>query len=137
MKACVCALVKNEGHVIGEWLGYHFALGFNTAIILDNGSTDDTALVVDAAASTFDVRSRTVRNGGRFTQFEAYFAVCREFGAEFDWMAFVDADEFITPAQDRSIKALLDRLHAHHAICLNWLMFGSAGHLTQLDGTDW
>ena len=134
MRAAVCALVKDEGHIMGEWLSYHLALGFDAVIVLDNGSTDDTAAVANAAARDFDVRIRTVRNAGPTTQFDAYFAACREFGAEFDWMAFVDADEFIAPACDDTIKTLLARLDAHHAICLNWLMFGSAGHQAQPDG---
>lgn len=134
MKAAVCAIVKNEGPIIGEWLSYHLALGFDAAIVLDNDSTDGTARIVEAAAHEFDVRTRgVVRDAGYDTQENAYVAACREFGTEFDWIAFVDADEFIAPTQDSSIKDLLARLDAHHAVCLNWLMFGSAGHLTQPD----
>lgn len=135
MRAAVCALVKDEGHIIGEWLSYHLALGFDAAIVLDNGSTDGTTQVVDAAARDFDVRTKAVVRDavGYDTQENAYIAACEELGSEFDWIAFVDADEFITPTQDASIKDLLARLDAHHAICLNWLMFGSAGHLTQPD----
>ncbi len=133
MKAAVCAIVKNEGPIIGEWLAYHFALGFDAAVVLDNRSTDGTAPVVEAAARDFDVRIRSVRDNGPATQVESYVAACRTFGAEFDWIAFVDADEFVTPIHDVSVKDLLARLDAHHAICLNWLIFGSAGHLTQPD----
>lgn len=133
MRAAVCAIVKNEGPIIGEWLSYHFALGFDAAVVLDNGSTDGTAQVVNAAAREFDVRTKSVWNNGPMTQVESYVAACREFGAEFDWIAFVDADEFVTPTHDANVKELLARLDAHHAICLNWLMFGSAGHLTQPD----
>jgi glycosyltransferase involved in cell wall biosynthesis len=134
MKAAICAIVKDEGPIIGEWLSYHLALGFDAAIVLDNDSTDGTALIVEAAAHEFDVRAKPiVRDAGYETQENAYVAACREFGAEFDWMAFVDADEFIAPTHDASIKDLLARLDAHHAVCLNWQMFGSAGHLTQPD----
>ena len=133
MKAAVCAIVKNEGPIIGEWLGYHFALGFDAAVVLDNGSTDGTAQVVEAAARDFDVRSASVRDNGPATQTEAYVAACRAFGAEFDWMAFVDADEFVTPTLDASVKDLLVLFDAHRAVCLNWLMFGSAGHFTRPD----
>ena len=133
MRAAVCAIVKNEGSIIGEWLSYHFALGFDAAVVLDNGSTDGTALVVNAAARDFDVRARSVRNTGPATQVESYVTACREFGAEFDWMAFVDADEFVAPTHDTNIKDFLAQFEAHHAICLNWLIFGSAGHLTRPD----
>ena len=133
MRTAVCAIVKNEGPIIGEWLSYHFALGFDAAFVLDNGSTDGTAAVVEAAGRDFDVRAVSVRDDGPATQVEAYLATCRAFGAEFDWMAFVDADEFVTPTHDANLKDLLARLDAHHAICLNWLMFGSAGHLTRPD----
>lgn len=135
MRAAVCAIVKDEGPIIGEWLSYHLALGFDAAIVLDNDSTDGTSAIVAAAAHEFDVRARRVQRDavGYDTQENAYVAACRDFGAEFDWIAFVDADEFIAPTRDGSIKDLLARLEAHHAVCLNWLMFGSAGHLTQPD----
>lgn len=131
MKACVCVMVKDERHVIAEWLSYHFALGFDAAVVLDNGSTDGTAQIVEAAGRAFDIRIVDVADSGPWTQPNAYLAACQTFGREFDWMAFVDADEFIAPVHDSGVKDLLARLDAHGAVCLNWKMFGSAGHRVQ------
>lgn len=134
MRACVCVMVKNEQHIIAEWLSYHFALGFDAAVVLDNGSTDDTLPIVRQAARAFDIRTADVADGGPWTQPNAYVAACRAFDREFDWMAFLDADEFLAPTRDAGVKDLLARLDAHHAVALNWKMFGSAGHDAQPPG---
>jgi hypothetical protein len=38
MKSAVCLFVRDEERRIGEWLAYHFVIGFSTLIVYDNGS---------------------------------------------------------------------------------------------------
>ena len=49
-RAHICAIVKDEGRYIREWLAYHNAIGFEHFYIYDNESTDDTRQALEAAA---------------------------------------------------------------------------------------
>lgn len=128
MKTAICLIVKNEEADIMEWMAFHFSVGFDTLLIYDNMSIDRTAGIVQAIMSTHDVRLISWSQPMPGAQEAAYTHALATYGSEFDWIAFVDADEFITPLRDGNIKGFLSRFEDHQAIALNWAMFGSSGH---------
>jgi glycosyltransferase involved in cell wall biosynthesis len=134
MKAAVCVIVKNEAKDILEWLAYQFVLGFGTVIVLDNCSTDQTFLVVDAAAKTDDIRLIKWPSQGSGTQRSAYQYVLDTYRVEFEWIAFFDCDEFLVPAEGDDLKSMLARSDGASAIAVNWLIFGSSNHRDFPDG---
>lgn len=128
LKTAVCVIVKNEADHILEWIFHHINIGFDTILLYDDHSTDSTREKAAQAGTIADVRVMPWPETERERQAASYEAVCRSFEAEFDWIAFFDADEFIVPSAGERLSDLLARHGDSSAIAIPWLMFGSSGH---------
>ena len=127
MKVAVCVMVKNEERDFLEWLCFHLAVGFDTILVYDNYSTDRTFAVAASAKAVGDVRVRLWDTPGKFRQYEAYRDALRTYRDEFDWIAFIDSDEFLFAPDHRPIKAVLATLEHAGAVGVHWQCFGSSG----------
>ena len=128
MKIAVCLIVRNEARDIDEWIAHHALAGFDTQIIFDNGSTDGTVERIHAAARTYDIRFHNWVNRSKQAQTLAYEAACTAYKLEFDWIAFLDSDEFFITPNGESAPAFLERFEDWSAVALNWAVYGSSGH---------
>jgi hypothetical protein len=127
LNVAACLMIKDDVHRVQEWIAFHRAIGFDSFIIYDNNSTDGTTEALQRAARVFDVRvipwTRTDWNRQR----DAYTQTIRQYENEFDWIAFIDADEFIVLKQHETIQEFLAPYDADQVL-INWAMFGSNGH---------
>ncbi len=64
----------------------------------------------------------------RSMQLPAYNHCLTEFGNAFQWIAFVDVDEFICPAKGNDLRCLLAEYEPYGALALSWRTFSSNGH---------
>jgi glycosyltransferase involved in cell wall biosynthesis len=128
MKIAACLIVRNEVRDIDEWIAHHALAGFDTQIIFDNGSTDGTAERIHTAARHYDIRFHNWVNRSKQAQTLAYEAACEAYKQEFDWIAFLDSDEFLITPNGESAAALLVRFENWSAVGLNWAVYGSNGH---------
>lgn len=128
----IVIIVRNEAAYLEEWLCYHLALGVDHVFLYDNGSTDDTAAVLEPYV-----------NHGLLTllhwplpggQADAYNHALRFFGPSVDWLAFIDVDEFLVPLVDDDLPRLLDRFDDAADIRVPRREFGFSGHRTRPDG---
>jgi len=128
MKIACVALVKDEERYIAEWIAYQLAIGFDTVLLLDNGSTDRTKQIATAFSGRHDVRvfDWPMRIPG--FQLRAYEFVVRQAEGEFAWMAFFDTDEFLVMDDSATLKECLSALPGMAAVAVSWAMFGSSGH---------
>lgn len=130
-------VVRNEARHIGEWARFHRLAGARQVIVYDDGSNDAT--VTRLAGELGSEQLRVVPWRQRLTdlplhreihnQVLAYAHAAANFGGDFRWMAFIDADEFLVPKQAEN----LDRALAHlgpqvRNLSLPWHMFGRCGH---------
>jgi glycosyltransferase involved in cell wall biosynthesis len=134
MKLAVCVIVKNEGDGILEWGLYHRLIGFDALIIVDDHSADDTVAEVQKLSQAMEVHRHTYRRLLGDTQNSVYYRVCRNYFQSFDWIAFIDADEFIFSPHATDIRSLLSQQSEQvAAIGLPWVFFGSSCHETKPD----
>jgi hypothetical protein len=75
----------------------------------------------------------TGRTQKKTAQPDCYRDCLRTFGNEFEWIAFIDADELIVPRRG-DIKTLLASAGDAAAVVFNWAMFGSSGHAVRSPG---
>jgi glycosyltransferase involved in cell wall biosynthesis len=128
MKIAACLIVRNEVRDIDEWIAHHALAGFDTQIIFDNGSTDGTVERIHAAARHYDIRFHNWVNRSKQAQTLAYEAACEAYKLEFDWIAFLDSDEFLITPNGESAATLMARFDDWSAVALNWAVYGSNGH---------
>jgi hypothetical protein len=130
MKSAICLIVRNEARDIAEWIAFHALAGFDTQIIFDNRSEDATPAIVQAASRLHDIRYHDWPDRSPRSQVAAYEAACAAYKLEFDWIAFIDSDEFVLPADPIPINAFLSRFDAYAGIAIPWAIYGANGHET-------
>jgi glycosyltransferase involved in cell wall biosynthesis len=123
-----CAIARNEADGIAEWIAYHLAIGFDALIVYDNASTDETRQLVAKMSRVGDVRCIEWKDRTTSFQMQAYQEALERFGAEFEWLFFLDADEFVLPLSHLSIGPVMARYPSDvAAVGFNWMMYGSSG----------
>jgi FkbM family methyltransferase len=100
--------------------------------VFDDDSTDGTWEILQKAAAVQDIRlaraigERDIRYQER--QIACYQYALREYAEEFEWLAFFDADEYLSLTQDDSVQSFLARFPQADQLCVNWCNYGSNGH---------
>ncbi|OAG72350.1 glycosyltransferase [Gluconobacter japonicus] len=132
-RLALAVFVKNEERDIAWWLGWHIALGFTTICVYDDDSTDRTADIVKAAAKSFDVRLETSEKSIRFNHRQkfTYEKAISDAKNKFDWLMFLDSDEYLDLGENQDLSAFLNKFPEASAIAINWCCFGSSGYITR------
>lgn len=132
----VCTIIRNEAKYIEEWLEYHLYFGIKKFYIYDNESSDNIK----------DILIPYVKDGiveykywpGTGVQLSAYNDAINMHRDEIGYIAFMDADEFLTPVNSNSITDIVDDillLNFHSgAIGVNWRIYGSSGYESDPEG---
>lgn len=129
MKTAICCIAKCENNYIREWVDYHLALGFDNIFICDNNNVDGERI-----KPLFDDNRQVVVldwRGKKACQSMAYSCFYKSIGKDYDWIAYIDIDEFITFAENsglNTIEEFLDRFDdSVDMVHLNWMCFGDNG----------
>jgi glycosyltransferase involved in cell wall biosynthesis len=126
-KLAIVTCIKNEGEDLVEWLCFHRLIGVSRFVIYDNLSTDATLRILDAVPFRDEIVVHSVADES--AQKYAFRDAIERYRNSLDWVAFLDADEFIVPLGETS---LLDKLAEFQAkgidgFGINWRIFGSSG----------
>jgi hypothetical protein len=125
----ICALFKNEARYLKEWIEYHLLIGVDHFYLYNNNSSDrfyevlrpyvDRGIVSLIQWPDFlkSNREEDAYLWALGTQIPAYEnaakvkAIC-----ETKWLAFLDVEEFLIPAQDGSMKEVLAKYEEYPGI---------------------
>jgi hypothetical protein len=116
--ALVC-IAKEEDRTIQEWISYHKKIGFTKIFIYENDwkcKIDDNALV-------------KIPFNGKNKILQAYNSWLREYKKLFDWVCFLDCDEFLVLKKHNNINEFIQEYKNPTGIAINWFMFGSMGQI--------
>lgn len=129
-RVAICAIAKNEGPYVDEWVAYHHLVGFGPIRVYDHESTDDMPGRLERLARHGLAESTpwSVRADEK-PQWVAYEDGLEQLRGRADWIAFIDLDEFVVLPRHATIQDFLAEHGATGAVAINWRMFGSAGHL--------
>lgn len=138
-RLAIAAIFRNECPYVIEWLAHHRVVGFHSFYIADNESDDGTTELLLALQSLgYLTRIHFPNPPGQPPQFAAYERLLRQEASSEQWVALVDADEFIVPmGEHRSIRSALRASLAQEnvgAIALNWACYGSSWHYNRTLG---
>ena len=143
----ICAIFKNEGRYLQEWIEYHQMVGIKHFYLYDNDSTDDTRILqkyLDEGILTLNKIS------GQGQQMNAYNHFLQTYKDEVEWVAIIDLDEFIVPMDYATIpeemNAILDKakkkieildgfsIDMVAGISLCWVYYGTSFHIDPPEG---
>lgn len=135
MKLGITTIQRDREPWIKEWVAFHYLVGFRKFYIFLHNCSDQTATVLDQLKKHFDIKVLSTPDIDN-PQLSCYQQSYLNFGDEVDWMAFLDADEFLFSPSNQSIqKALIEYQDAPlSALGVYWSCFGSSGHLNEPDG---
>ena len=121
MKVALICVAKLEDHYLKEWLDYNEKLGFDKVILFQNDWRTDLE---------HPVLEKYICDGPSI-QVPLYNEVLQH-NTEYDWLAFIDCDEFIVLKKHNNIKELIEEYqHRTSVIGLNWTFFGNLGKLSR------
>lgn len=125
----IVAIVKNEALYIQEWIEYHLLIGVEHFYIYDNDSNDNLRLLLDSYISRGIVTY--IFCPGKTMQMPAYNDALIRFGKYNHWIAFIDADEFITLKCSNSLSEFIREYDNYAELGINWCMFDCNNHMTK------
>lgn len=133
----IVCIIKNEADYIEEWISFHLIQGAKKIILYDNGSTDSINEKIRRFVE-FGIVDY-ISYPGKKMQCDVYNDAIRRYKDKFEYLAFIDADEFLFPSNygDSIIEILDDVFSKNEDIggCIvNWLCYGSSGHKIKQEG---
>lgn len=128
----MCAIAKNEGRYLQEWIEYHSMLGVEKFYLYDNESTDNTQAVVQPYVDRGLVEYTFYP--GKKMQVKAYRDCVKKHKRDARYIAFIDIDEFIVPVEHTTIPEYLQSLGKFSGVQINWIVYGSSGAKTRTEG---
>mmetsp|Transcript_13275 Transcript_13275/g.36676 ORF Transcript_13275/g.36676 Transcript_13275/m.36676 type:complete len:331 (+) Transcript_13275:63-1055(+) len=149
----VVSVFRDEDLYLQEWVEFHLCAGVQHFYLYDHRSQDPDAarralepyiraglVTLDAALeSEVDQRGRVLHHA----QLRTFMAAVRSYGAEAEWMAFIDLDEFLyadgpivmvqpdgsTVAEyEPRLPQVLEGFREFGGVVVHWVLYGGAGH---------
>ena len=125
----ICAIMKNEGKNISEWINYHKLIGIEHFYLYDNNSTDNTR---DLCEAYKDIVTYKLWDYKTPCQLDAYMDCVSLYKEDSEWIAFIDIDEFIV--SEIPLQNLMEDYKDYSALGVNWLIYGSSKHESRPEG---
>lgn len=141
MKTAICAIIKDEQFYLDEWINFHLSVGFDDIHLYEDfGSkchleiTSKYELVHLHKPSESEelIEILSIVGSRRQTVLYDYFAVNNK--NKYDWVAFIDLDEFIMFADPYNLHSFLEEYKDETSVLLSWKPMGASGLLKKPDG---
>lgn len=127
-KLALHCMFRNEAPYLAEWLDYHFALGVDYIYLTNDQSEDHYAAVLAPYREKGLLECSDARRDLDFYQREQYHKnqVLAQAQSRFQWVGFLDSDEFLAPEPGLELKAALEQYRRGSGVVLNWFIYGTA-----------
>lgn len=142
MKTLLCAIVKNENKYLEEWINHHKNLGFDKILLYDNNllsgekviTNDDFVQVINYRGKHITIPNNGTAHKLKFRggiQEQAYNDCYFNHASEYDWIAYIDIDEYLFLDGNLKINEFLsqEKFKNVDAIQINWEIYGDNGNI--------
>jgi hypothetical protein len=123
----VCLRIKDEAPFLAEWLDYHAAAGIEHFFIYESFSSDNFREVLQPYVDRGTVTLISDWPYVPVTPYAERDCILRALN-RFEWVGFLDVDEFLAIADGSGIGEFLSRFPDAPAVAFHWFMYGSSGH---------
>ena len=124
-----------DEHNIHEWIAHHDNLGFDTIYILDHLSVIPIKHTIKENSKIIIERNNNEISGCNNKTNYVSNAINYSKKNNYDWMLYLDADEFLILKNHTNIKSFIQEYKEYDLIGLNWLMFGNNNYCKIPPGT--
>lgn len=128
MKSAICTIARNEENYLIEWITYHLDLGFDHIYLYDNNNPEDDSTLHLCKGQAWETHVTVTDYRGRTAaQLTAYNECYASIRKNYDWVAFIDVDEFITFGTEcpyNHINHYLENVEGFDAVFINWMYYG-------------
>lgn len=129
----ICATIKNENIYLREWVDYHFSLGVDKIFLYnnnnDNGENPNLIVqdYIDAGKIEITKINYYDTRPFQFKQTDAYNDCLEKNDLYFDWIVFIDLDEFITIDKYGTLQELFKHTNYNNFDCVvfNMVVYGN------------
>jgi len=123
----ICTLGKKENLYAKEFVEYYLKLGIKKIIIYDNNEINGEKF--EEVLKEYEINEKVKIidiQGFESAQFPTYMDCYYKYGNQFDFLLFIDFDDFIKIENDIDINTYLydKKFKKCETIVLNWLMYG-------------
>ena len=132
-KVSICAIFKDEGMFLKEWIEYHLLIGVEHFYLYNNFSSDCYKEVLKPYVANGFVT--LIDWPIKYGQLSAYYDCYKKFSFETQWIAYIDIDEFINLKRCDNIVSWLDSFKKYPSVYIPWRMFGISGIMEHKPGT--
>ncbi len=135
MSIAICGIAKNENLYVREWVEYHKYIGVKKIFIYDNNDIDGEQLeevlydYIPSFVEIINVRGiekESTQEDGLILQNHCYVECYNNHKSEYDYMAFIDIDEFIN-TKNKDINEVLASYNKFDTLLLSWKNHGDNG----------
>ena len=132
----MCLIIKDEHENIVEWIEYHKRMGVTKIYMFDHNSTYPMLNYISnyVVSDLVDYVYLDFHHFKKHPQIEIYNQCLKKYGHMHKFIAFIDSDEYIVVPDKRPIPAVLTAYEQYGGVVLNWMGFGSSGHVNKPEG---
>ena len=128
----VVTIMKNEAPYVKEWIDYHMLVGVHKFYIYDNESEDNLKEVLQPYIDKGVVEYTFFP--GKVQQLPAYNDCLQKHRDDVEWLAVIDADEFIVPVKTKTIHKVLQDYKKYPGLGVSWVLYDSNRHMKKPKG---
>ena len=128
-KVSLCLIFRDEGHYLKEWLDYHILIGIDHFYLYNNFSKDNYKEILNPYIKKGIVT--LIEFPYEYAQAKAYQDCYEKAKDESEWLGYIDTDEYINLQKHDNISDFLKQYHLYPSLYLNWLIFGTSGHIRE------
>lgn len=142
MKTAICAIIKDEHLFLKEWIDWHLGLGFDAIHLFEDKGSKSHEEIVKEYNNVFlrryeddeEVQELLAWQGNSNRQKTLYEYFSDTYKGTYDWVAFIDLDEFVMLEKGYSLSKLCEEFEPYPCVLLNWKMIGASGHIKRPKG---
>jgi hypothetical protein len=129
----LCCRIRDEGYYLEEWIEYYLAAGVEHFFFYEKLSRDNYRNVLKPYLDRGVVTLLDNWPHVPVSPAAEHDCILRAVG-RFEWVGFIDADEFVVIRDNSSIDEFLSQYRTQAGVALHWYMFGSNGHTRRPSG---
>ena len=135
MRVAISSIAKMENNYVNEWIDYHLAIGFDHIFLFDNNDLNGERLSEVIKNTNVTIIEKFI--GIPKSQKESNNYCYNTYGSKYDWIAFIDVDEFIRIDKNKfnNIKEFLSDIKFSNCdlVRLNWRLFDDSDNINVIN----